>query len=381
LFVTPMTVERAYRGVNTPTVYVQHFDSLTVAAGQRLLVYGHQNYGDAHEVVMAWPGRPIAEVAEELVFLEKAIVSGGGGTVSGTLSTWQSDDTSMARKPLAGVTIHFLADGFAAHTLTGADGRFTMTGVPDGLVRVQPVLPEGLRVGSGATIARAGGCTPLSIIAEPDGRIRGRVLQRDGTPMMSRVDLIPADESGRSRSGPETVQTNEHGEFEFVGLRPGGYLVGVNLRTAATPSTPYPATFYPGTANRTEAAPIVIGAAEVRDRVEFTLGEPAGTGILEVRVEGNPQTDVVVCSTRSQSTKGALLSFSTYPARGGSVTIPVVDGITYTFFAHVERSGRHLESPIVALVGRTGHQTVTLRADFEGQPHEDAFTCEITISR
>ena len=139
--------------------------------------------------------------------------------------------TGPPRRPLAGVRVRFTSGNSVVETVTDHQGRYDVSGLPEGIVRIEPVLPDQLVAESGGAEVRAGGCAVHVVVAEWNGRIRGRVIPPDRTPMTWMVDLVPADprREGFERGG-RYVRADDKGEYEFTGVPPGEYLVGVNLR-------------------------------------------------------------------------------------------------------------------------------------------------------
>jgi hypothetical protein len=189
------------------------------------LVYGFTNFPNAHDIVTPGPWlKPIEDATDDLAFLNQMASSRSGGTIYGRLVM---NGTSRPGTPLAGVAIRFVSAGSTVETITADDGRYMVTGIPEGAVRIEPALPDGLRGASGAVV-RPGGCTSVTIVAELNGRVRGRVQHADGTPMTWMVDAIPVDPKEAALGTRRTsVRADKNGDFEFVGLLPGDYLIGV----------------------------------------------------------------------------------------------------------------------------------------------------------
>jgi hypothetical protein len=338
--------------------------------------------------LMLVPARPVwalddpTPCAADLAFPDAA-ASRSGGTIYGTLTAGRMDDVSWPRRPLPGITIRFVSSTATVETVTGDDGRFVVSGVPEGSVRIEPLLPDGLQMQSAGTDVRAGACTELSLVAEFNGRVHGVVRHADGTPMTWLVDAVPVDPLLVALgSGQRSVRANDRGDFEFAGVPPGAYLVGVNLLRPASLAEPYAPTYFPGTTARDDAVPIVVGEGANRNGIELTLHDPILNGQLQLVVLSDQGPgDVSVCMRDISTAMGKFGRTYTPSAPGEPVTITVLEGEKYQVLAHVERSTSHSESEVVEVVGVTGPQTLTLRADAEALSHPPGFNCQSFFSR
>lgn len=119
----------------------------------------------------------------------------------------------------------------------------------------------------------------------PASVILGRVLDEDGDPMPNvEVAVLRRQGSGLQESG--TAQTNDLGEYRVGGLLAGKYCVRAtppaNFQSmvaiqktgdgaeSASPDLSYVMTFYPGTADRAQAASVEVHAGE-ETPVDFSL--------------------------------------------------------------------------------------------------------------
>ncbi len=356
--VTPMTIVRGYRGVDGPVVYLIKADVFpSLQAGRAYLVFGSSNFGNARDLIT--PGAiptPIEEAAEEIRFLDDAVAR-THGTIYGTLMAGREDDDSAPRTPIVGVTIRFSSEGFNTEAVTGADGRFAATGIPAGRTHVEPLLSDGWIGANRLVDVPAGGCSPLYLLAESNGRIRGRVVRPDGKPWTGFVDVVRAD-SRPMAARRRFVVANERGEFSFAGLGPGDYLVGVNLARAPSPGAhAYPPTFYPGTTSRDEATVVTVGNGTVKDGVDLVLPARLREGQVDVLVEAN-RGAVSVCVMPDGGGGGGIYT----PMADGTIKVGVVEGVRYRMVAHVDRPEGDIESQIVGVTGTAGRKVVTLRA-------------------
>lgn len=151
-----------------------------------------------------------------------------GGTISGTVADPDG-------KPVGGAKVSaFGDDGSYAFALSGADGRYTMTGVDADTYRIQ-ARPGSSRLDLVRTwqvsALTPGDATPVevgngdSVTADVElqegARISGRVWDTDGKPVKG-IGVDVFDENGRKSL---TAWTDELGRYTTTGLLPGKYLV------------------------------------------------------------------------------------------------------------------------------------------------------------
>jgi hypothetical protein len=373
--VLPIVVEQAFRGV-TPgsTVYLSPPNLPTVAVtGRRYLVYGSFNFGDVRDVVTALRVTPVEEAGDDLSFLSnRDVLFSATGRVYGVV-VQGSRFAGPPRRPLAGVSVRFRSENSLTETVTDAEGRYDVSGLPVGFVRIEPMLPDRLATWEAGSIeVRAGGCTPHHIIAEWNGRIRGRVLRPDQTPLTGMVDLVPVDTRREDFERTGRLVRANNGEYEFTGVPPGEYLVGVNLRRSPEAWVPFAPTYFPGTTGREDAVKVSVGEGTVHDGIDFALPAALERGQLEIRVAAVSGAGLVsVCL-------GSGPTGATYrPAAPGElVYVDVVEGSPYRFWAHVEGpAGSHQESNVVDLVGTPGRRVVTVSANRPARFHSPGFEC------
>ena len=143
-------------------------------------------------------------------------------------------------------------------------------------------LPRANRVEVGAT-------TPSVVLKlVPEAVITGHVTDANGEPLEGvalkisglqrtngRRQLQPV---GQEQDEPQSLNTNEDGEYRIAGLTPGSYYVVAvpyssnhdQAQSMGLPKVSYPVTYYPGVAELAEAAPVQLSAGQ-RAQVDFTL--------------------------------------------------------------------------------------------------------------
>ena len=168
---TPLLVETAFRGVTTPELFMLNKGQPDLDSARSYLFYADRPMGLlAPDVIFAGRPKELEAAADDLRFLREAVAGDQGTAVHGSLK-FQDPDDQMLRTPLAGVVLRVSLDGQRYETSTGADGTFTITGVPPGLLRIEPVLPDHLTLPpqqNGGIVK--GGCLAIHMRATFNGR-------------------------------------------------------------------------------------------------------------------------------------------------------------------------------------------------------------------
>lgn len=217
--------------------------------------------------------------------------------------------------------------------LTDADGRYEFGQLPAGRYSVN--ASKNIYVGwsygqtlpgsPGRPIALADGQTAEGInIALPKGSvITGRVTDEIGDPVPGVfVTLMrPQFVQGQQRLMPAGVgsfpSTNDIGEYRMFGMPPGQYYVAAqpqqafqmggpfaNQTEGAEARSGYARTFYPGTADISNAQKITVGVGQTLSEINFMLqptrlatvsgvavdaqGQPLGRGNVQIMPRGGP---------------------------------------------------------------------------------------------
>jgi len=160
--------------------------------------------------------------------------------------------------------------------VTKNDGSFVVTGLPAGTLEIEPSLPDHLTIGGRFSLKRElmeGGCAPLYLQAVLNGRLRGTLSGERGIPLKrGEVNLIAIDpRRADTIRGRFEARTNDYGEFEFSGVPPGDYWLGVNLLPPSNIESTRPPTYFPGTTDRDAAVPISVGQGTEQDGLSFSV--------------------------------------------------------------------------------------------------------------
>ena len=189
--------------------------------------------------------------------------------------------------PIQGLNIS-IAGRESKTVSTDAEGKFRVNGLKPGTYTVSAQAPQQYAPFRAYQLTlHDRSCAQVNWTTTLDGHIRGYVYFADGNPAASLVLSVRSVGPNQQASG-RLFTSAQDGAFDFGQLPPGSYLLGVNMDFAPVSSNAYfRRAFYPGTADRAQAAEISVGAGEAIDNLRFILP---------------PDLPNRACRSRSQST-------------------------------------------------------------------------------
>ena len=273
-------VEEAFIGIDGKEVDIESDANSSCGysfeQGELYLVYAYGSQEKRLSTSVCTRTTPLTQATEDLAFLQNLPPRGSGVRIFGNVSAITTISTEhykngVYKKGLAEikVTVKDL-QGRVFNTVTGDNGDYEFKGLKPGVYTVEAKLPDYYSERSPSdklTIADRG-CAEKNYVGVIDGSISGVLVDADGNPVkrtnrdqLSAVDLISIDETGNPRySIPKYV--DEQGRFTFSEVQPGRYLLGINIARNPSADSPYPPTWYPGVADKSQATIIEVGRAE-----------------------------------------------------------------------------------------------------------------------
>jgi uncharacterized protein (DUF2141 family) len=187
-----------------------------------------------------------------------------------------------------------------ASATTDIDGRYRITGLPDGKFSVKvesaTFVPEKQGDGSARMVAVDDNeeARNIDFSLVRGGVITGRITDSQGRPVIARqVRLQSVNEQGQKRDhnaqfGFDMYLTDDRGVYRLYGLPPGRYIISA---VSGMMGRKFPTTYYPGVTGEDQAGVIEVrGGGEVTG-IDIALGSTAGYEALGRVVDaetGNP---------------------------------------------------------------------------------------------
>ena len=313
------SVERAYKGITETKIKMSQGTasgdcSVAFEAGARYLIYAvYDNETKQYYTNSCTRSMPLDYAAEDLDYLNGLPGSNEGTRLSGIVikSDYYDGGSPPPAELISGVAVTARRDdGQRFEAVTDNGGFFKMLNLPSGRYTVNAELPSFLVHDTdkpNVVEVPTSGCASTYFHARTDGRISGILLDVEGQPASGTlVELLPLElvselESLKSRPFVGRVEdTDSEGRFEFKELRPGRYLLGVNMLREPDARSPFRRTFFPGVASVANAATITLEKGEklkgfelrmtprlkvreVRGRVLWEDGRPAAKAVVALK--------------------------------------------------------------------------------------------------
>jgi hypothetical protein len=185
--------------------------------------------------------------------------------------------------PMPDVVVEARGRDQTLRTRTDGKGVYRFLNPPPGRYQVTVYPPAGFAAFPGGEDATAAvevetrACSAEHDVSlEIDGRIAGRVVDASGRPVADQVQVSVVTTASADK-GLEGVHSRSEytkdGRYEFTGLPPGEYLLGVSIAAPPQRHTPYEATYYPGVSDRGRARVFRLSAGEKLTNIEITVPE------------------------------------------------------------------------------------------------------------
>jgi hypothetical protein len=289
-----LAVVEAFRGfqlsqVTLVTGYGQADCGYPFRMGESYVVYAHRSPTGQLSTSICSRTRPVANAADDLTYLRSlaAIRLGDLARVAGRVQLWEwPRRADRELRPMPGITVTATGEGRTFSARADDRGEFELTGLPVGKYEVVARAPQGYDgVPLNLKIDDPRGCGAPVLYVRYDGRVIGRVVDgRGGGIRGLPLELVPTADVDKPGGSGNRVQawTAADGTFELRLIAPGEYLLGFNSVRGHDGQLTFPRAFYPGVAEPTVAARVVVSAGDRVRLRDFVVPD----NIRLVTVEG-----------------------------------------------------------------------------------------------
>jgi hypothetical protein len=276
--VVKLNVEQGFVGASagtaTITMDLGSSCSNSFKTGEKYLVYARMGGDSQLTTNNCSRTRPVADAREDLQYLSTMGTLGSAGPVYGRINQKRRDPAEaewIDFGRLEGIMVSVRGARFTRGVVSGADGRYEMSGLAPGNATISVISPFGFEPASFEFEIELGhprGCREFNFSIRPIARASGIVVDASGRPLAD----VSVEAVARVLAGfdpPEyqsPARTDDRGAFEFRDLPPGKYVFGINLtKVPYSRSRDEPAVYLPGTAVASEAAVIELKAGDRKD--------------------------------------------------------------------------------------------------------------------
>jgi hypothetical protein len=259
------------------TVLTSQCDCLPkLTVGDRWLFFLRSEKGKP--IVLDYYGNdsvPVADAEKQIETLRHLQNIGDFGILRGRVTRGEMFNGNEV--PGARVIAQRKSDKFQSAAITDADGRYEFQPLPPGDYKITvDSIGSQQPDEDGAEVTR-GSCWDVTLHRSPHAQISGHVHNSDGSPMAD-VPVIRIEPDGDG-SSYNTTRTDESGYFTFNGLRPGDYVIGINLPGApewkygacgGACEVPPVSLYYNGVRERAHALVIHLATDEKRHDIDIT---------------------------------------------------------------------------------------------------------------
>jgi hypothetical protein len=213
--------------------------------------------------------RPIEQAEEDIRYLTTIGAIASGSRVYGRVKEFRRDPAEQQAVdygPVEGIAVSVRGISFVRDSVTDANGKFEIAGLPVGEATLTSVAPPGYEPSvfeHKIEIRDPRACSEVNFSIRPVARASGQVRDAFGRPAANvYIDAVAAELAGFAPPAHQRpVKTDDHGTFEFEDLPPGVYVFGVNLTNGPKGTS----LFLPGTRVAAEATVIELRAGDRKD--------------------------------------------------------------------------------------------------------------------
>ena len=328
---------------------------------QQYLVFAHRNEKDGKLYTgICTRTKAVSEADKDLAYIRGLAKAKPGATISGEIVRYQRDkEGSLANQPLPGVKVRIVgsktievADEKGEYRVENlAAGDYTVTAIPPARLTA-PELEKKIK-------AYDRGCTIVSFWLESNAQISGRVLNPQGLAVpRAEIFLMNADKP-KYQGHWDAAYADEEGKYLLKRIPPARYVLMVRFDGLTGQNRPFPATYYPGVSELSQAKVFSIeeGQIETHDLIMPPLPRESEIQGTVTWSNGTPATTARV---EYMEANAGVVVYGAKVDDQGRFTIKAYDGLKLGLRATIERSGKHLYSNSVQVTVGAGREQVKL---------------------
>lgn len=147
--------------------------------------------------------------------------------------------------------------------------------------------------------------------------ISGKILDWQGKPVGGDVQLslIPVEAANKpiAEVPHRSEYTKRNGNYVFTGVKPGKYILGVNVAEAPARNTPYPKTYFPSTSDAAKAKVIEIAIGQKITNIDLKMPKQLERFVVQgtvVSADGKPVANAELDLYDSETPTERVFGFS-----------------------------------------------------------------------
>ena len=309
--------------------------------GESYLVYTYRTPDGQMSTSMCTRTRPVADAAEDLAYLRSlaAIPPETPARVAGRVRLMDRfRATNDQIKPMPGIAVSAAGEGGTFSATANDRGEFVLTGLRLGAYDLTTKVPQGyesppVRI----EIHDPRGCGEVGMAVWYDGRMTGRVVDRNGAPIRHLpLELVPARDVNvpAGERYYNAARSNDDGTFELRRVGPGDYVLAV-AATAAPKVGIADRALYPGAGDPARASTVTVGAGEQVRLQNFVTPDSLRlvtiTGAV-VDEKEQPVRDAEVTVGGRETEGGGPVRLAAALDSDGRFTLTVLEGMQYVVY-------------------------------------------------
>jgi hypothetical protein len=332
--------------------------------GQSYLIYAYRNKETGKlGTGICTRTQLLSKATEDLEYFRGLKDAKAGGTVYGKVTKYlirKSDDEYKPNPPLQNIRLTFLGNGNSYEALTDEKGEYRLSNLAAGEYKMRVKVPEGMwGFEKEQTIKIPDkGCAVTYTALATKTFLSGKIQTDEAAPAAKiAVNLIPVEQIGeRYQKDTYFAYTDEQGRYLFKEIPAGTYYLGIRLDRSGDPDLSYPRTFYPGTTDLQNAAPITITEGQVIENFDFALGKKLTTRKIRGVVlmpDGKPVAKARLCIEEVEYSESSSCRNGIETDAKGQFSYTLMNNLRYLIRAHItiQTNQRHAEPVEIAANG------------------------------